>query len=285
LRVEPGEGTRGHLAVVAADRREHEAASELMRRGVPVRIWQAPGPGGDAADPGALRGVLTGAAALLGPLRLPVDVHPALDLLPPGAPVIVGVADSALRAVAARRDLHVRAYAEDETFAVRNAVPTAEGAVVEATRLAGVTAHGVAAAVLGFGRCGQALAERLLAWHARVTVVARRPEALALAASRGAAAAAWSELPAVLVGSRLVFNTVPAPVLGPRQLAVLGPRAWVFDLASAPGGVDFAAAEALGVHARLLPGLPGRLYPETAGCLVAETVYAWLPPVLRRSEV
>ncbi len=266
----------GHLAVLMADGRERAAAAELDARGVATRTWPA-------ADDAALDHVLRDALAVLGPVRMPAAVLPALELLPPGTPVIVGVADPALR-VATRR-CQLLTYADDEAFATRNAVPTAEGAVMEASRLAGATAHGARAAVLGFGRCGQALAERLIAWHADVVVAARRPEQLALAAAHGARAVPWSRRTGAIADCRFIFNTVPAPALGARELAEVDRQAWVIDLASAPGGVDLAAAGQLGVQARLLPGLPGRIFPETAGRLVAETVYPWLPPSLRQSEV
>ncbi len=266
----------GHLAVLAADGRERAAAAELEARGVATQLWAA----GDGL---VLDHILRDALAVLGPVRMPAALLPALELLPPGTPVFVGVVDAALRAAARRCAL--RGYVDDESFAVSNAVPTAEAAVAEASRLAGLAVHGARAAVLGYGRCGQALAERLLAWHAQVAVAARNPADLALAAARGARPVPWSQRIAAIADCQFIFNTVPAPALDARDLAEVGPQAWVIDLASAPGGVDLAAAGALGVNARLLPGLPGRLYPETAGRLVAETVYPWLPPALRQSEV
>jgi dipicolinate synthase subunit A len=68
-----------------------------------------------------------------------------------------------------------------------------------------------------------------------------------------------------------VFNTVPAPVLGEQDLRRLPLGAVVVDVASAPGGTDFGAASLAGVPAVLLPGIPGRLYPVTAGGIVADT--------------
>ena len=59
-------------------------------------------------------------------------------------------------------------------------------------------------------------------------------------------------------------------------LARLPAGAVIIDLASAPGGVDLAAADALGLCARFAPGLPGRCAPATAGALVADTVLRML---------
>ena len=48
--------------------------------------------------------------------------------------------------------------------------------------------------------------------------------------------------------------------------------ALIIDLASLPGGIDFAAAEELGLHAEHALALPGRCAPQTAGALIAQTV-------------
>ena len=62
-------------------------------------------------------------------------------------------------------------------------------------------------------------------------------------------------------------------VVLPRALLQKLPRgAVIIDLASLPGGTDFAAAEALGLHAEHALALPGRCAPQTAGALIAQTV-------------
>ena len=48
---------------------------------------------------------------------------------------------------------------------------------------------------------------------------------------------------------KLVFNTIPAPVFTRAVLARLKEGCIVIDLASLPGGVDFSAAQELGLKA------------------------------------
>lgn len=50
-------------------------------------------------------------------------------------------------------------------------------------------------------------------------------------------------------------------------------RALVIDLASRPGGVDFAAAAELGVRCVWALSLPGKVAPVTAGRYIMDTVY------------
>ena len=46
----------------------------------------------------------------------------------------------------------------------------------------------------------------------------------------------------------------------------------IIDIASAPGGVDYEAAGALGIAAKLCLGLPGKYAPKTAGEILAEEI-------------
>ncbi len=50
----------------------------------------------------------------------------------------------------------------------------------------------------------------------------------------------------MLPGFDVVVNTIPAPVLGERELAAMPGGSLVVDLASLPGGTDFEAARELG---------------------------------------
>lgn len=69
-----------------------------------------------------------------------------------------------------------------------------------------------------------------------------------------------------------VVNTIPAPVLTEAVLAALRPGSLIVDLASKPGGTDFAAARRLGHRAIHALSLPTACAPETAGEALARTV-------------
>ena len=69
-----------------------------------------------------------------------------------------------------------------------------------------------------------------------------------------------------------MVNTIPAPVLTETVLAALRPGSLIVDLASKPGGTDFAAARRLGHRAIHALSLPTTCAPETAGEALARTV-------------
>lgn len=67
-------------------------------------------------------------------------------------------------------------FLEDETFAAANALPTAEGAIMEAIALGNTVLEDQKCLVLGYGRCGSVLAQKLKALSADVTIYTRHSE-------------------------------------------------------------------------------------------------------------
>ena len=70
----------------------------------------------------------------------------------------------------------------------------------------------------------------------------------------------------------LVFNTVPACVLGREILSKLRKDALIIDLASKPGGVEFDTARELGIKTVWALSLPGKCAPISAGDIILETI-------------
>jgi len=170
------------------------------------------------------------------------------------------------------RAVSVCDYAEREDFAVRNAALTAEAAVALAMEIADESLGGMKILVLGHGRIGRLLASMLKALDADVTVAARRFSDLAWIRSEGMKPLEFSRVDQEIGVFRMVFNTVPALILEKEKLMLMRKDAAIIDLASEPGGTDFAAAAELHIHAEKALGLPGKFAPKTAGEILADTV-------------
>lgn len=201
------------------------------------------------------------------------ELDEVLDALRPGQLVCAGMAGDRLRRMAEERSLTLRDYFAREELAVLNAIPTAEGAIQIAMEELPITLHDARVLIIGFGRLGQALAPRLRGLGARVWVSARRYEQRAAAESMGAGSEGVERLSDWLCSYDLVFNTVPALMLGVEELAALKEGALVIDLASRPGGVDMEAAAALGVRVVWALSLPGKAAPVTSGRYIKNTIY------------
>lgn len=201
------------------------------------------------------------------------SLEEVLDALRPGQLVCAGMAGDSLKRMASERELVLRDYFAREELAVLNAIPTAEGAIQIAMEELPITLHDARVLVVGFGRLGRALAPRLRSLGARVWVSARRHEQRAAAECMGLGSEGVDHLPDWLCSYDLVFNTVPAQVLGVEELAALKEGALVIDLASRPGGVDMEAAATLGVRVVWALSLPGKVAPVTSGRYIKDTVY------------
>jgi len=242
-----------------------------------LRIWTAPSPA--QAVRGADCVVLPLPAAGTGDtLNAPLSLRPlalgeALAAVEPGTPVCAGRVSPALEALARDRGLELWDYFRREELAVLNAAVTAEGALEALMRETARTVWGSRVLIVGFGRIGKLLARRLRDLGAAVAVSSRTAADRAWCRALGYEPLETGALDGQLGQFDAVVNTVPAPVLGRERLARLKKGALCLDLASSPGGVDFAAAEALGVRALQAPGLPGRAAPDSAGEIIRDTIY------------
>ena len=168
--------------------------------------------------------------------------------------------------------LRVVDYFADEALTIRNAVPTAEGALAAAMEHMSITLHGAPCLVVGFGRIGKLLAYDLAALGAQVSVSARRFDDFAWIDAFGYCALHTERLTGKLGGFRAVFNTVPDMVLDDTLLAELRSDCALIELASKPV-VDAEAAKARKLDYVKAAGLPGKVAPETAALAIKETLY------------
>ena len=181
------------------------------------------------------------------------------------------------REVLAEHNFTAQDYFKVEELTIANAVLTAEGALELALRELPVSLWRSRCLILGYGRIGKALAARLKAFGAKVTVAARSGEQRAWAKAEGLKAVALESLPDILPYQQVLFNTIPQPVLTEELLELAPEEQLLIELASKPYGIDFSAAERLGKKAILASGLPGKCCPKSAGELIAQTVLNMKP--------
>ena len=161
-------------------------------------------------------------------------------------------------------------YAAREDFAYQNAVLTAEGALELAMRAYEGSVFGAKTLVCGMGRIGRILAQYLCALGAQVTVAARKAGDRAYAEALGYHAIDYSFKEKY--DFDLIFNTVPARVLGARELRLFKDDVLLIDLASLPGGIDMTAATARELSAIHALSLPAKCAPASAGRIIKETI-------------
>lgn len=163
-------------------------------------------------------------------------------------------------------------FMEDEVVTEENAVATAEGAIAELVRNCPYNIEGSKIIVTGYGCCGKAIAKKLSAMGARVTVLARRSEVRKQAKQDGFYAVDFAFGPEEAMGAVMLVNTVPAPVVTRLLIRELPRDAYILDIASNPGGTDFACAKESGISADLVLGIPGRFSPKASAYILARAM-------------
>lgn len=154
-------------------------------------------------------------------------------------------------------------FLQEPRYLAENAAITAECALRVATEQLPTVLQGAQVLILGWGRIGKCLGQLLKAIGAEVTIAARKESDQAMIGTLGYRACDSCNLGPGLMRYRIIFNTVPATVLGGAQVVHCRPDCVKIDLASAPGiggsGVIYAR------------GLPGKMVPEASGRLIAQT--------------
>ena len=171
-----------------------------------------------------------------------------------------------------RRDIHYLDFMKDEIVTEENAVATAEGVIAELVNYSPYNIEEAKIIVTGYGCCGRAVAARLKALGARVTVLARRREVRKLAKKDGFYAADFAFGPEEAMGAAMVVNTVPALVVTEKIIRELPRDAYIVDIASGEGGTDFACAREYGIHADHVLGIPGKYAPKESAYILERSV-------------
>ena len=190
-------------------------------------------------------------------------------LLGNGSRVICGKCDDAFLRAAAEKKWRLYHVLEDEAYARKNAALTAEGAVFAAMRETKSALMDCRCLVIGYGRIGQSLTEKLRGLDAQTHVSARRAESRVAA---GEGSMDISKIQEKIANYDMVFNTVPSPVLSGDILKNAKKDCIFFELASPPYGIDFDAAKELGLKTCLESGIPGRYCPRSAAQILLEFI-------------
>lgn len=202
----------------------------------------------------------------------------------PGTIFLAGHLHPSLRELLTDNKVIVSETSKLDEISTLNAVPTAEGAIQAAMEHTEITINKSSSLVLGFGRCGKILALTLKALGAEVSVAARRPEVLAWIEALNMTPVPIGQLADKINSADIIFNTIPAVLIDAEVLYRTKTSAIIIDISSFPYGVDFAVAERLNIKAILLPGLPGKVAPKTAGKILAQVYPELIKKVLKGGE-
>ncbi len=163
-------------------------------------------------------------------------------------------------------------YMNCEDLAIRNAVPTAEGAINIVISELPITVFKMKCLITGYGKVAKALAVRLKALGAEVTVAARKASALAEIENEGYTPLCFKRLTESLSEYNCIFNTVPEKIFCRQEILNVRADALIIDLASKPGGIDLDEAASQNKKVIWALSLPGKTAPKTSGEIIGKTI-------------
>ena len=191
--------------------------------------------------------------------------------------VLGGVMNDMLAQALTIKGATVVDYFDNDSVAVANSVPTAEGAVALAIENSDVMLSGSNCLVVGCGRVGKAMSRLLKAMGAEVTVSSRRVKHKLWTVLNGCKSAETAQLADKLERFDFIFNTIEHRIFDAENLGKLRTDTVLIELASSALGVDLEAAKSLNLNVIYAPALPGRFSPKSA----AEILFSRMQAIIK----
>lgn len=161
---------------------------------------------------------------------------------------------------------------DEESFAIKNAIATSEGAIKKVIEMTPFTLNKSNVLILGYGRIGKILSHYLSSFGAKLYVEARSKKDIALIKSMGYNEVELEKIEEYLPIADVVINTIPSVVIDKNRVELLNSNSVFLDLASSPGGVDFEALKQRNIKSCWYLSIPSKDSPLSAAKYIKETI-------------
>lgn len=277
------------IAILGGDLRQCYCAEYLLSLGWQVTCFHTldfPYCGNIRFAP-SLSEALPGAEVILAPTPLSKDsIHlyqansqkppcPLADLwdsLMPGQILAAHSIPEKTAAMLSEKGCKAFQLSQGEDFTAENSRLTAEGLLSEMIRQTPFSLSSANVLLLGYGHCGAAIGSMLLHICRSIYVLEWDLTKQSHAREQGLCPITPADFPETLPQCSLLANTIPAPVLEPKQLRDLSGSCHIFDIASAPFGFPTDITEKFLLPYFRVPGIPGRFSPAAAGQIIGKTI-------------
>ena len=161
---------------------------------------------------------------------------------------------------------------EDEELTIANAILTAEGTINILMQNTHKALFNSNILIIGYGRIGKILTDRLKGFKANVFCSARGKD-LTWINTYGINSVNYSNFDSELSKFDYIINTVPIMILDDERLKLIKQNTLIIDVSSTPGGVDFEAAKRLDLKVLWELGIPGKMLPLSAAEYLKKAIY------------
>ncbi len=163
-------------------------------------------------------------------------------------------------------------YSIREEFTQKNAVLTAQGVLKFILNNINESIKSKKIIVIGYGRCGKEICKVLKNLETEIISLSRRLLTVNDAKSNGINSDLINNYNLYTKDSDIIINTVPVKILNSKFINSVPENSILIDIASFPYGFDTDYAEKTGRIINILPSLPGKCTPKSAGIIMAQSI-------------
>ncbi len=183
--------------------------------------------------------------------------------------IFSGIENSYLKSVCKKNNLKYEALMNSDYISILNAIPTAEGIISYLIQNRKTTIANSNILIIGYGRCGKVLADKLLALGAKVFVNTLNKSDYAIAISHKII-----PNPQIDFSQKnfdVIINTAPAQTISNEDFKLLPNETLLIDITSV--GFDIDIARKKNVKSARFLSIPAKFALQTAGEILGEYIY------------
>lgn len=175
-------------------------------------------------------------------------------------------------------------YMKSDALVYQNAEITAEGTVCEIIQNTQFVLQNANVLLIGYGKCGTMIAHKLNALGCNISIYDKDEKRRIIAEALGFNTYSTENFEENLLKYQVIVNTAPEMVMTENNISRLYKECVLFDIASAPGGIDWKFSEKAGIAAFQCLGLPAKAAPKTAGEVIAKDVLNYIQHNILRKD-
>ena len=190
--------------------------------------------------------------------------------------LVVGQVSDDIYNLAKDSNLEIVDIMKCEELVILNTIATAEGTIQVLMKNTDTILQGLSVLILGFGKVAKTLAYKLYNMQMDVTCAVRKNTDLSWISAYGYNRKNIHELSSYVGDYDIIINTIPAIVVGKKEIEKINNETLVVDLASYPGGIDVDEIKKKDIKYVWALGLPGKVAPVTSAKYIRQTIELYL---------
>lgn len=183
--------------------------------------------------------------------------------------IFSGIENKYLKTVCEKNNLNYEALMNSDYVSILNAIPTAEGVISYLIQNRKTTIANSNILIIGYGRCGKILADKLFALGAKIFVNTLNKADYAIASAHQIIP--MPQINFMRANFDVIINTAPAQTISNENLKLLPDETLLIDITSL--GFDINIAFRKNIKSARLLSIPAKFALQTAGEILGQYIY------------